>query len=220
MKVAEQSRRTLILAFALNSEIERGSRKKQEGESACRGKRFPWKIESTAWYASADEKVVRERLHNRHSPATFPRAAGEVQKSAQFCQRAGTSWAGLIYYDGACCAGQLSGPGGRKTRSVIYREDQGIGEVGRLPIEEPAIQGRFSAVICLFKFSGHPTFHRVAFVLCLENRTRLTHRRLLLLFYLLFLNSQGNYMHIIMFIYTSQCLCSRKGKSNKKIINF
>lgn len=155
---------TLIFAFALNREIEKGSCKKQEEESVCRGERFPWKIESTAWYASADEKVVRERLHNRHSPATFPRG-GEVQKSAQFCQQTSTSWAGLIYYDGACCAGQLSGPGSRKTRSVIYREDQGIGEVGRLPIEEPAIQGRFSAVICLFKFSGHPTFHRVAFVL-------------------------------------------------------
>lgn len=33
-------------------------------------------------------------------------------------------------------------PVGRKTRSVIYRGDKGIGEVGRLPIEEPAIRGR------------------------------------------------------------------------------
>jgi hypothetical protein len=29
----------------------------------------------------------------------------------------------------------------RKTRSVIYRGDKGIGEVDRLPIEEPAIRG-------------------------------------------------------------------------------
>lgn len=156
----------LIFAFALNSEIERASRKKQKGESACRGERFPWKIESTAWYASADEKVVRERLHNRHSRRPLFRARrGRCKNPRNSASAPALVGPSLIYYDGACCAGQLSGPGGRKTRSVIYREDQGIGEVGRLPIEEPAIRGRFSAVICLFKFSGYPTFHRVAFVL-------------------------------------------------------
>jgi hypothetical protein len=145
---------------------------KARGKEACREERFPWEIESTARYASANEKVVRERLHNRHSAGHFSRAATEVQKSAQLCQRCGRCWwAGLIYDDGACCAGQLSSPGGRKTRSVIYRGDKGIGEVGRLPIEEPAIRGRFSAVICLFKFSRHPTFHRIAFVSCSEKES-------------------------------------------------
>ena len=32
-------------------------------------------------------------------------------------------------------------PVGCKTRSVIYREDAGIAEVGRLPIEELMIRG-------------------------------------------------------------------------------
>lgn len=58
---------------ALNTRIsaqaeQAGDPTKRERD-ACREERFPWEIESAAWYASADEKVVRERLHNRHSPA-------------------------------------------------------------------------------------------------------------------------------------------------------
>lgn len=98
---------------ALNTRIsaqaeQAGDPAKRERD-ACREERFPWEIESAAWYASADEKVVRERLHNRPSPS---RAAEEVQKSAQLCHCGGSrAWVGLIYDDGACCAGQLSGPG-------------------------------------------------------------------------------------------------------------
>lgn len=125
---------------------------------------FPGKLSRRVLFAN--EKVVRERLHNRHSSTTFPRIVGgrEVQKSAQLCRHDGNDgekvgWVGhLIYDDGACCAGRLSSPGGRKTRSVIYRGDKRIGEVDRLPIEEPTIRGRFSAVICLFKFFGAPNF--------------------------------------------------------------
>lgn len=54
---------------------------------------------------------------------------------------------------------------------------KGMLEVGRLPIEESAIRGRFSAVICLFKFSGSPTSHRTALVSRLRRKSRLSDYR-------------------------------------------
>lgn len=173
---------TLMPAFARANGIE-GISAKSEGGKRRREERFPWEIESTASVRSlADEKVVRERLHNRRSPAAFTRrrratrrkrknprektrccvgsrsiaATAVVVAGSSRSSSSGSSGGLVIYDDGACCSGQLSGPCDRKTRSVIYRGDKGIGEEGRLPIEEPAIRERFNVVICLFKFSATP----------------------------------------------------------------
>jgi len=47
-------------------------------------------------------------------------------------------------------------PVGRKTRSIVYREDKEIGEMGRLLIEEPVIRGRDLVIfVCLNSRDDH-----------------------------------------------------------------